>query len=346
MQSEAHEVERHDGSTSRPLFALTPSGQIVVSSAGVQVPLAEAEATRRRLQADGKLRKDLRPLRKETTIVFPTTDGTAVYDFEARSLAAASYHELLPPHLREVAPRAFEALGDIAVVKIPKELWGERHAIASALQDFVSARAVFHDHGVKGQFRVRELERIAGTGGSATQVQENGVTLHVDVGAAYFSPRLADERGRITELVAPGEYLVDLFGGVAPLGVQAAKAGARVTSVDLNPAAAELARQNAAANRVELDVRCGDARQVATELEPADRVVMNLPHGAKDFLKVACELVAPGGIIHHHEILPNAELEARSAALETLVGALRNTRHVRNYSATESHYCFDLEAAA
>lgn len=312
---------------------------------GIQVPAREAEATRRRLLSQGTLRTDLHPIKQSGTIVFPVDASEQRFEFTLREERARSYQELLPERLRDTAPRAFEAMGDIGLLKIPEDLWPERETIGEALRTFLDARAVFHDKGVKGTYRVRDLERLAGTGDSATLVQENGVQLHVDVGAAYFSPRLADERARVVALVQPGERFVDMFGGVAPLAVQAAKAGANVTTIDLNPAAAALAERNATHNNVGLKSICGDARDEAAKQPPADRIVMNLPHGAGAFLDAALGFAAPGCTIHLHEILANDRLDARTKALGELA-TVANVRHVRNYSAQDSHVCFDLQVPA
>lgn len=318
----------------------------MVQAPGVSVPAREAEATRRRLQADGTLRLDLHPLKDGEKIVFAVDEAPETFDFREREVRPDGYQDLLPEHLREIAPRAFEAMGDIAIVKVPQDLWGERETLGAALLEFVGARAVFHDGGVQGTFRVRDLTRIGGTGDSATVVQENGFRLHVDVGQAYFSPRLASERARVADLVQPGESVVDLFGGVAPFAVQAARAGGNVVSIDLNPAAEPLAQQNAESNGVNVDVRCGDAREVAAALPPADRIVMNLPHGAKHFLDVAVGLSTSGTVVHYHEIMPDADKSARCKELETaLSGAVASTRHVRNYAKGESHWVFDVVVA-
>ncbi|HEX2066122.1 MAG TPA: methyltransferase domain-containing protein, partial [Candidatus Thermoplasmatota archaeon] len=161
---------------------------------------------------------------------------------------------------------------------------------------------------------------------------------------------LAAERARVAALVRPGEHVVDLFGGVAPFGVQAALRGARVDSIDLNPDAVALARRNVeacgVAGRVALHE--GDARAVAPTLEPADRVFMNLPHDAHRFLDVASRLVKPGGTVHHHEILAVADLPRRQEALRQEMARLGRPvravllRTVRNYSATEAHVAIDL----
>lgn len=321
----------------------------MVDAPGVQVPRSEAEATRRRLADEGTLRTDLHVLETEEGIVFPVHDDadedTKRFEFDHRARRPQRYTDLLNWSAKDLgrAPRAFDTIGDVAIVKVPDALWDKRESLGRAMRAFLGARAVFHDRGVQGEFRVRELERIAGEGGSETVVNENGVRLHVDVGRAYFSPRLAAERARVADMVQPDEYVVDLFGGVAPFAVQAAKKGARVTCVDLNPDACDLARRNAVANKVDVDVRCGDAREVAKELDPADRVVMNLPHGAKHFLDVSKALVKTGGMVHHHEILADDAVQARCDALaEELGGDVVGTRHVRNYSAEESHWVFDV----
>lgn len=324
----------------------------MVEAAGVRVPPQEAEATRRRLAQEGTLRSDLHVLRVDGDIVFPVAGEGPIFDFDARQQRARGYQELLPwtPAEREAAPRAFDPMGDIAIVKVPKDLWPRRFDIGEALRAFLACRAVFHDHGVKGTFRVRDLERIAGEGGSETTVSENGLRLSVDVGAAYYSPRLADERARVAALVVPGERFVDLFGGCAPMALQAARAGAKVTTIDLNPVAIEYARRNAADNRITIDAVCGDARDVAAALPAAsvDRILMNLPHGARDFLDVAARLAAPEGWVHYHEIMEDADLDDAQAdilaafAAAGRVAHVENVRHVRNYSASASHYAIDL----
>ncbi|HUR62524.1 MAG TPA: class I SAM-dependent methyltransferase family protein [Candidatus Thermoplasmatota archaeon] len=329
----------------------------MVQASGVRVPRSQAEATRRRLVELDVLRIDLGVAREGDDVIFPVLDScgprmpTAPFEFEARTIRPASYLELLPPEVQDVAPRAFEAVGDIVVVKVPPAQASHRALIGAALQRFHGARAVFHDKGVKDEFRVRDLELIAGEGGPLTLVSENGVKLWIDLSKAYFSPRLAAERARVAAQVRPGEHVVDLFGGVAPFGVQAALRGAVVDSIDLNPEAVALARRNVEANKVEASVRLheGDARQVAKTLEPADRVLMNLPHGARHFLDVACKLVKPGGIVHYHEISSVEGLDKREKELKREMAwngrpvHAVSVRVVRNYSPQEAHFAFDLK---
>lgn len=307
----------------------------------------------------GALRIDLQVARDGDDVVFPVSDSCGPtlpvkpFDFLARDVRPAGYQDLLrwPADLLALAPRAFDQIGDVVVVKVPPELAARASELGESLLKFNGARAVFHDKGVKDEFRVRDLERIAGTGDALTQVAENGVRLWVDLSKAYYSPRLASERARVVEMVQPGETLADLFGGVAPLGIQAALRGATVDSVDLNPDAVELAKTNVRDHGLAGKVRLwlGDAREVAKELPPADRVVMNLPHGAKHFLDVAARVVKPTGTIHYHEIMPEAGWPERSMHVLNELdlcgwgGRLLRHRVVRNYSPQEAHLVFDFQ---
>ena len=316
----------------------------------MHAPFSEAETVRRQLIEAGRLRNDLKVAKDEAGIWFPTTVGEVLHDFEPQAARVRHYTELLDWPAADLAacPRAFDALGDILIVKVPPAVWERRLAVGEAMRTFAQARAVFHDHGVTGEFRTRRLERIAGGGGSETRVAENGVRLFVDPAAAYYSPRLADERRRITEAVQSGERVIDLFGGVAPQGIQLAKAGADVVSVDLTPAAIALATKNRDANKVPIELHCGDTRELAPRLAPADRVIMNLPHGAKHFLAEGAVATKPGGVLHHHEIMPVDDLDSRQAefidelATAGRIATVEHVRHVRAYSSTEAHYVFDV----
>jgi tRNA (guanine37-N1)-methyltransferase len=328
----------------------------MVESPGVRVPRSEAETTRRRLLELDALRLDLEVAQVDGDVVFPVAEAcgarlpTVGFSFKPRDVRPAGYQELLPADLRASAPRAFDQMGDIVIVKIPPELASRAAEIGLALLRFHKARAVFLDHGVKDPYRTRDVERIAGAGGSMTQVVENGVRLWVDPAKAYFSPRLATERSRVANLVRPGEHFVDLFGGVAGFGLQAALRGAVVDSIDLNPEAIALAKRNVGENRAgeRVSLHLGDARAVASRLAAADRIVMNLPHGAGQFLDVAAGLLKPGAMLHYHEILEpqrvdeRAQEVARDLSSRGKPARLVSHRIVRNYSPIEAHVAFDF----
>lgn len=325
----------------------------------LHVPRSEAETRRRALLEEGRLRTDLKPRRADDEVVFPVLDDLPEEEFEAAVHVPRSYRDLLalPPDLAALLPSSFDVVGSVLLLKVPDALAAHVPDIARALlMTQAHVRTVALDGGVKGDFRVRDLTIVAGEPTTATTHVEHGVRLRVDPATCYFSPRLATERKRVAGLVRDGERIVDLFAGVGPFAVVAAKLArpASVDAVDLNPAAVAFLRENVRLNKVEDVVRphLADARAWAREhYGEADRVVMNLPHGAHAFLEDAFALLGDAGVVHHHVITSTSGLErhvAEAAQRGRAVGRVIDvlgTREVRTYSPEERHFAVDLRVS-
>ncbi len=213
----------------------------------------------------------------------------------------------LPPHLIASLPHSADVIGDIAIVEIPTELKPHEKAIGYAiLKTNKNVRTVLAKAGpISGTYRLREFNVIAGEPETATVHKENGCKFYVDVAKAYFSPRLSHEHIRVASLVDEGETVIDMFAGVGPFAVQIAKKieNVKVYAVDVNPEAIEHLKRNTRLNRVEGKVIpvLGEAREaVSWRLAGvADRVIMNLPEKAIEFIDVACKAIKPqGGTVH------------------------------------------------
>lgn len=218
----------------------------------------------------------------------------------------------LPPHLLASLPQALDVVGDIAIVEIPPELKPYQNLIGeSILKIHKNIKTVLAKAGsISGIFRLREFSFIAGEKKTQTVHREFGCQFHVDVAKAYFSPRLSHEHMRVASLVQARETVVDLFAGVGPFSVLIGKKNpnVRVYAIDINPEAVELLKVNVRLNRVENRVFpiLADARQItATELKgSADRVIMNLPETAIEFVDAACRALKPeGGTIHFYAFI-------------------------------------------
>ena len=218
----------------------------------------------------------------------------------------------LPPHLLASLPRAIDIIGDIAIIEIPLDLKAHKSLIGEAiLKTHKNIQTVLSKVGaVSGKYRLRKFEIIAGDPNTSTIHKEYGCQYHVDLSKAYFSPRLAYEHNRVASLVGKSETVVDLFAGVGPFSVLIAKkkVNTKVYAVDINPDAIEFLKKNIRLNRVERRVIpiLGDAKQVIENklLNVADRVIMNLPEKAMEFVGVACKAIKPsGGIIHYYAFL-------------------------------------------
>lgn len=254
--------------------------------------------------------------------------------------------------------RAFDIVGDIAVIKIPEELLPKKTIIGRALMDVhKQIRTVLRQIGpVSGEFRTRELEIIAGVPSTETVHREGGAAFKVDLAQVYFSPRLAHERLRVASLVNPDEIVTNLFAGVGCYSIIAAKhsRAAKIYSIDKNPVAFEYMRENIRINKVGDRVVpiLGDAREVVERqlAGRVDRVLMPLPELGRKFFEVALQALKPaGGIIHFYDygrlpdpFAPSLEFMRKSAATKGRNLDLLNSRTIRSYAPRCYHIVLDL----
>lgn len=100
-----------------------------------------------------------------------------------------------------------------------------------------------------------------------------------------FSPAYYAETafftGHVVELVDPGTSYLDLGCGAGVTAVSAALKGAKVTALDINPAAVENTRRNASLHGVEGRVRVlqSDIYSALREGERFDTIYWNVPFG-------------------------------------------------------------------
>ena len=202
---------------------------------------------------------------------------------------------------------AFDQIGDIVIIKIPDELMPKKKLIANAiLANVKTAKTVFAQVSpVRGDYRVRDLEFIAGENKTITEHKEHACRFKVDVANTYFSPRLSTERQRIAGMVGDNETIVNMFAGVGTYSIVIAKANktCKVYSIDSNSIANELDKINAKLNKVEDRVVsiCGDAAEVIKDglAGQADRVLMPLPERAREFVDSAVLALKQKGIVHY-----------------------------------------------
>lgn len=252
------------------------------------------------------------------------------YSFEERVRRVATLAELLAgklaPHIIAALPHSADIVGSIAIIELSPELESHQDVIGNAILKLnKNVRTVLAKaSAVSGTYRLRELRVIAGEPNTVTIHREYGCKYYVDLAKAYFSPRLSYEHHRVASLIREGETVIDLFAGVGPFAIQIARAreDVKIYAVDANPYAIEFLKKNVRLNRVENKVSpiLGDAAEVVGEkmCGIADRVIMNLPEKAIEFVCASCKALRPaGGVIHFYGFAKASEplesMEARFA---------------------------------
>ncbi len=241
---------------------------------------------------------------------------------------------------------SFDIIGTIAIIKIPESLTSKRKLIADALiEEIRPVKSVFCQvSAIEGDYRLRKLELISGENSPITEYKEHGCTFKVDVINTYFSPRLSTERLRIAKLTEPDEVIVNMFGGVGTFSIIISRynKSAKVYSIDSNPIAVDMCRQNIEINKLTGNVFpvLGDAEQeIHKGLKGiAKRVLMPLPEKAKDFVDAAVSSLENGsGTIHYfcHVGADNKKNAIQNGIMDTSESfskfdhTIRNVRVVR-----------------
>ena len=80
-----------------------------------------------------------------------------------------------------------------------------RNHCQSTFEESFKFEKVAIDKGVKGEYRIRQLQMIIGEPDFVSLHRENGFEFKLDISKVYFSPRLSMERSRIYEMVRPAK---------------------------------------------------------------------------------------------------------------------------------------------
>jgi len=332
----------------------------------VAVPPEKGERTRQAL-ADLELLDDAHEITVEDDRLYiPVSEPTAVpggYDVVAHD-APERDRQTLPADVLGWEP-SYERLGDVVILD-EDDPDRAREAARAIAESAIPARTVVNRASpVEGELRVRRWDVLHGDG-TETIHREYGCEFALDIAEVYFSPRLATERHRVVERVESGEHFFDMFAGVGPFVIPAAKRGAEAVGVDLNERAIEYLRENAERNGVcervtaiAGDVRdavSGSSRPGATDgvreaegyEDWADRLVMNLPHSADEFLDTAVALAGEECTLHYYDIQHEddpfgpGEREIRAAAEPDYGVEIEECREVRSYAPHELNVCLDV----
>jgi tRNA (guanine37-N1)-methyltransferase len=318
----------------------------------VRVEREAGERTRQRLAEADLLDRSHDITHEEGFLYLPVTDPAAARreGHEVHSHDAPRREtQTTPADLLDFDP-SYERIGETVVVD--EDDPGRARELADALvaSDIPVETVLNRASKIQGRERVRDWELLVGEG-TEVRHREYGCEFAVDLAAVYFSPRLATERHRVVEQVAAGEQAFDMFAGVGPFAVPFARQGATVVGTDINETAIEYLRENAERNGVAERVTAihGDVREVAADHEDwADRIVMNLPHSADEFLDTAVTIAGEECLLHYYDIQHEddpygpGERAIRAAAEPGYEVSVENRRTVRSYAPHELNVCLDV----
>jgi tRNA (guanine37-N1)-methyltransferase len=220
--------------------------------------------------------------------------------------------ELLSKKLSKVelklVPSSFDIVGNIAIFSnFPTGLVKKEIIVGNAVIDNMKNihTVCKKTRNYSGKYRTPKLEIIAGEKTKTTEYRENGVIIELDVEKVYFSPRLSEERKRISLNIKPNQDVLVMFSGCAiyPLVIAKNSDPKSVTGIEANPIAHKFGLENVNRNKLQSKIQLfkGDVKGVLPKLKGKfDNICMPLPKGAIRYLKYALDKIKKNGTIYFY----------------------------------------------
>lgn len=240
----------------------------------------------------------------------------------------------------------YTVIGDIAILSVPPGFQLTREEIT---KNIVKHRGgirtvLLKTTKVSGDSRTAGYEILTGPG-TVTTCREYGFLYRLDISTCFFNPKLAYERKRIADQIAPDESVLVLFCGVGPFVIPAAAKGAAVIAVEQNPDACRYLKENSALNGVTSRVRVIRGDAFDTDMLPAlqfDRAIVPTPYGRDDILPLVASRVRSGGTIHFYTFKNRAQIHDLEAEFLQAKFEVLLKRKCGNVAPCVSRWVFDL----
>lgn len=155
-------------------------------------------------------------------------------------------------------PSAFEQVGHLIHLNLRDELLPYKYVIGQVLLDKIpTCKTVVNKVGkIDTVFRTFDMELLAGEDNTVVTLKEENCIFEFDYRKVYWNSRLQHEHARLVSTFAKTDVVADMFCGIGPFVLPAAKKGCVVYGNDLNPFCFEFLNKNLKLNKVALGLRC------------------------------------------------------------------------------------------
>lgn len=160
------------------------------------------------------------------------------------------FNAVLPENEEKLS--SFSHIGHIIHLNLRDHLLDYRFLIGEVLLDKIkSCRTVVNkSNTINNTYRNFSMEVLAGDEDYIVTVKENQCNFQFDFSKVYWNPRLCKEHERILSYLKQGDVLFDIFCGVGPFSIPAAKRKTIVYANDLNPESYKWLNHNAEKNKI------------------------------------------------------------------------------------------------
>lgn len=159
---------------------------------------------------------------------------------------------VLPEELHDEIPAGFTVIGHLAHLNLREKYLPYKYLIGQVILDKnPSIRTVVNKlDTIHAVYRTFDMELIAGEEDYAVEQSESGCRFRFNFKTVYWNSRLHTEHGRLVDSFDRGVAVCDVFAGVGPFAIPAAKSrGCVVFANDLNPHSYAYLQDNIKLNR-------------------------------------------------------------------------------------------------
>jgi tRNA (guanine37-N1)-methyltransferase len=215
---------------------------------------------------------------------------------------------ILPEDELNLLVRAYDVVGDIAIIIIPPDLEKKESIIGETILKIrKNIKVVAKRNGnYRGEFRTIPLKIIAGENRKETEYKEYGVRFFLNPEKVYFSVRGSNERKRLATGIKAGEDVLIMFSGIGvyPLVIAKNSPAREIVGIEKNQVAHAYAMKSLQSNKRIRNVTLieGDVADILPNLSREfDRIAMPLPKTGEMYLKLALSCLKKGGWLHFYD---------------------------------------------
>ncbi len=220
----------------------------------------------------------------------------------------ANLKDILKNKLKqEEIPKGFDVMGGIAIFsKLPSNLKKQKLIVNTVLKSNKNVKTILLKiNKVSGIYRLPKYKFIAGVKTKETLHRENNCIFKLDVEKCYFSPRLSNERLRVTKQIKKQERILVMFSGIGifPLVISKNSKAKEIYAVEINPIANKYAYENLMLNKINnIKLFKGNVKNIIPKLKVKfDRIIMPAPKNAENYLNLIKNKIKKNTVIHFYD---------------------------------------------
>ncbi len=211
---------------------------------------------------------------------------------------------------------AYDIFGNIAILKGEGKTKKEKIIEAKELIKKPGVTTVLEKAtNVHGRLRTIKTKYLLGKKTLVAEHKENGCVFHFNVETCYFSPRLANERQRISEKINMDDKVLVMFAGVGvyPIVIYKYKKPSRIVGVEIGKECCRYFKENLALNKMppgKIEIIQGDVKKkINSKLGKFDVVIMARPNLKESFLKYGLNACRKGTSLFYYGFCRDDEIK-------------------------------------